>query len=63
MEMFKSHYLRLVNMLEGLIARHWPEVALLVELTAPTLLALLARFGRPAKLPLTPKARADSCTL
>ena len=50
MEMFKSHYLRLVNMLEGLIARHWPEVALLVELTAPTLLALLARFGRPSEV-------------
>ena len=43
--MFKSHYLRLTNMLEGRMARHWPEVTSLVDLTAPTLLALLARFG------------------
>lgn len=47
MEMFKSHHLRLVHMLEGWTARHWPEVTSLVELTAPTLLALLARLGGP----------------
>ncbi len=47
LDMVKSHYLQLIHMLEGMLARYWPEVTQLVELTSATLLALLARIGGP----------------
>lgn len=48
MDLYQVHYLRLVSQLEGWLARHWPEVTQLVDLTSATLLAVLARVGGPA---------------
>jgi transposase len=36
--------------LEGLLARHWPEVTRLLRLSSATLLRLLATYGSPAAL-------------
>jgi transposase len=48
MELHQRRYLQLVGNLEGLLARHWPELPALVDLTAASLMALLARIGGPA---------------
>jgi len=48
MDLHHEHHLRLVGKLEGYLARHWPEVSRLLELTSATLLALLGRVGGPA---------------
>src|SRR5664279_536156 len=40
--------LQLVGNLESLLARHWPDLPALIELTAASLMALLARIGGPA---------------
>lgn len=42
--------LRLQGKLEGVLARHWPEVTKILSLTSKTLLKLLAHYGGPAKL-------------
>ena len=48
MDLHHEHHLRLAHKLEGYLARHWPEVSGLLELTSATLLALLGRIGGPA---------------
>lgn len=48
MEMYQEHEQRLVHKLEGWLARHWPELTTLIDLTSATLMALLARIGGPA---------------
>jgi len=45
MELYDEQYRRNVNRLEALLARHWPELSSLLELTSLTLPALLAQFG------------------
>ncbi len=43
--------------IESLLARHWPEVTALLELTSVTLLAALAHYGGPPKLAADEAAR------
>lgn len=43
--------------LEALVARHWPELHGLLELTSVTLLRLLTEYGGPAALAADPEAR------
>ena len=50
MDLFQQHHLRLIHQLEALLARHWPEITALIELTAATLLALLGRIGGPREI-------------
>jgi transposase len=48
MDMYQEHEQRLVHKLEALLARYWPELPVLLELTSATLMALLGRIGAPA---------------
>ncbi|HTW93074.1 MAG TPA: transposase [bacterium] len=48
MDLHQQRYLQLVGHLEGLLARHWPELPSILELTSASLMALLARIGGPA---------------
>ena len=54
MEMFGEHYQRLIHQLEGWLARHWPEVTGVLELTSATLLAMLSRIGGPTEVAANP---------
>ncbi len=45
-----------VGRLEGLIARHWPELTDLLALNSATVLQLLAKYGSPAELLSDPNA-------
>jgi transposase len=56
MDLYQVQYLRLVHQLESWLARHWPEVTELVEVTSATLLALLARIGGPGDVAADPEA-------
>ena len=42
--------------LEGLLARHWPELTSLLALSSATLLQMLAHYGGPAKMTADGKA-------
>jgi transposase len=58
MDLYQERYLQLVHRLESWLARHWPELPEIVELTSATLLALLGRMGGPAQVAAAPtKAR------
>jgi transposase len=48
MDLYQERYLQLVHRLESWLARHWPELPTLLELTSSSLMALLARVGGPA---------------
>jgi transposase len=48
MDLHHQRYLQLVGHLESLLARHWPELPNILELTSASLMALLARIGGPA---------------
>jgi transposase len=56
MDLYQVHYLRLVHQLESWLARHWPEVTDLVDVTSATLLAVLARVGGPRDVAAAPEA-------
>ena len=43
--------------LEALLARHWPELTRLIDLTSVTLLSLMAHYGGPAALLADDEAR------
>ena len=43
--------------LEALLARHWPELSRLIDLTSVTLLNAVAHYGGPAALAADPEAR------
>lgn len=45
-----------IGRLEGLLARHWPELTSLLDLTSVTLLQMLAHYGGPAKVKADSKA-------
>ena len=47
MDLYQERYLQLVGRLESWLARHWPELPEILELTSATLLALLGRIGGP----------------
>lgn len=55
MDMFQEHEQRLVHKLEAVLARHWPELPELLELTSATLMALLGRVGAPADVAQRPE--------
>lgn len=48
LELHQKEYQRNRNRLEALLARHWPELSLILELGSATLLELLLAFGGPA---------------
>ena len=50
----QERYLQLVHRLESWLARHWPELPTLIELTSSSLMALLARIGGPADVAAAP---------
>ena len=54
MDLHQERYLQLVHRLEGWLARHWPELPTVLELTASSLMALLARIGGPADVAAAP---------
>lgn len=45
-----------IGRLEGLLARHWPELTSLLDLTSVTLLEMLAHYGGPTKVKADGKA-------
>jgi transposase len=47
---------RLRGKLEGLLARHWPEITKILPLTSLTLLKLLKRYGGPQKIKMDREA-------
>jgi transposase len=58
LDLYQERYLQLVHRLESWLARHWPELPTLIELTSSSLMALLARIGGPADVAAAPdKAR------
>ncbi len=54
LDLHQERYLRLVHRLESWLARHWPELPTLIELTSSSLMALLARIGGPAAVAAAP---------
>jgi transposase len=50
MVLHQDHHLRLIHQAESWLARHWPELTTVIELTSATLLALLARIGGPREV-------------
>jgi len=55
MDLHQERYLQLVHRLESWLARHWPELTSLIELTSSSLMALLARVGGPADVAAHPE--------
>lgn len=53
MSLHQEHYLRNLNVLESLLARHWPELLTHVDLTSASMLALLSRMGGPSEVALS----------
>lgn len=54
MDLYQERYLQLAHRLESWLARHWPELPEILELTSATLLALLGRIGGPAQVAASP---------
>lgn len=48
-----------IGRLEGLLARHWPELTSLLDLTSATLLEMLAHYGGPTKVKADSKAASQ----
>lgn len=55
MDVHHEHYLRNLNVLEALLARHWPELLEHLELTSASVLALLGRIGGPREVAAEPE--------
>jgi len=55
MDLYQERYLQLVHRLESWLARHWPELPTVIELTSSSLMALLARIGGPADVAAHPE--------
>jgi hypothetical protein len=55
MDLHQERYLQLVHRLESWLARHWPELPTLLDLTSSSLMALLARVGGPADVAAAPE--------
>jgi transposase len=54
MDLHQERYLQLVHRLESWLARHWPELPTLIELTSSSLMAIVARIGGPADVAAAP---------
>lgn len=50
MDMFHDQYLANLNRLEGILARHWPEVLGVMDLDAVSLIVLLKEYGSPSEV-------------
>ncbi len=48
--LFEGQLQRCLNRLEGLLARHWPELPAILALTSVTLIQLLWAFGSPRRV-------------
>ena len=55
MDLYQERYLQLVHRLESWLARHWPELPEILELTSATLLALVGRIGGPKDVAAAPE--------
>ena len=59
MDLHAEQYRRLCNILEGQMARHWPELSSVLKLDSATVLALLKQYGDAAAVAAAPdEARA-----
>jgi len=58
LDLHQERYLQLVHRLESWLARHWPELPTLIELTSSSLMALLARIGGPVNVAASPEQAA-----
>jgi transposase len=56
MDLYQERYLQLVHRLESWLARYWPELPEILELTSATLLALVGRIGGPKDVAAAPEA-------
>jgi transposase len=56
MDLYQERYLQLVHRLESWLARHWPELPEILDLTSATLLALVGRIGGPREVASDPAA-------
>lgn len=56
MDAFRLQATQWTNRLEGLMARHWPEVTALLRLSRKTFLQMLQTYGSPAALAADPEA-------
>lgn len=56
MDLHQERYLQLVHRLESWLARYWPELHEILELTSATLLALIGRIGGPKDIAAAPEA-------
>ncbi len=56
MDAFRLQATQWTNRLEGLMARHWPEVTRLLPLSSKTFLKALETYGSPAALAADPEA-------
>jgi len=59
MEAFRRQATQWQGRLEGLLARHWPEITGLLELDGETLLQILTHYGSPALLSADVDARVQ----
>ena len=55
MDLHQERSLQLVHRLESWLARHWPELPELLDLTTASLLALLSRIGGPRDVAADPE--------
>ena len=53
---FRNQSTQWTGRLEGLVAKHWPEVSSLLTLHSVTLLNVLLKYGSPARLAADPEA-------
>jgi transposase len=54
LSLHQDHYLRNLNVLEALLARHWPELLEHMTLRSASMLALLSRVGGPCEVAASP---------
>lgn len=54
MALHHEHYLRNLNVLEALLARHWPELLEEMQLTSASVLSLVGRIGGPSQVASVP---------
>lgn len=56
---FRSQGNQWLGRLEGLIAKHWPELSSFLDLSSATLLKILVHYGSPSRLAADPEGAAS----
>ena len=56
MDAYRKQMTTWTGRLEGLLAKHWPELTHFLDLSSPTLLEMLKHYGSPADLLADPRA-------